>query len=51
MGRIILVINDVMSKSHEQRLITKEHIAVHTSHTVIYIKIRKLQYYSNMQYY
>ena len=28
---IVIVINDVMDKSSEQRLITKEHIAMHTN--------------------
>ena len=28
---IVVVFNDVMSKSHEQRLITEEHIATHTN--------------------
>ena len=26
-----MVLNDVTSKSHEQRIITKEHIAMHTN--------------------
>ena len=28
---IVIVLNDVTSKSHEQRLTTKEHIAMHTN--------------------
>ena len=28
---IVIVLNDVTSKSREQRLITKEHIAMHTN--------------------
>ena len=28
---IVIIINDVTGKSHEHRLITKEHIAMHTN--------------------
>ena len=30
-GIPVMVFNDVMCKSHKQRLITKEHIATHTN--------------------
>ena len=41
---ILIVFNDIMSKSHGQRFITKEHIAMHTNLILLHFI---LQYFSD----